>query len=105
MRHEHERAAVRLEEGLEPLEAVEVEVVRRLVEQKDVEPGQENRGEPDARGLATGEALARPPEVEREPELGGDASRASLEVAAPERQVPVECSRIAILRRFAARES
>jgi hypothetical protein len=105
VRDEHERAAVRLEEALEAAESVEVEVVRRLVEQKDVEPGQEDRREPDPSGLAARKALARPPEVEREPELGTDASRASVEVAASERQIAVERGRVAILRGLAARES
>src|SRR5580765_4038412 len=81
--YEHESAAICIEEGLVPLQAVEVQVVRRLVEQKNVEPGQEDRGEPDAGGLAAGEALARVPEVEREPELGADPSRASVEIATP----------------------
>jgi hypothetical protein len=37
VRHDHERAAIRAEEALEPFQPVEVQVVRRLVEEQEVE--------------------------------------------------------------------
>jgi hypothetical protein len=42
---DHERARLRREPPLEPLDAGEVEIVRRLVEEKDVELLAEHRGE------------------------------------------------------------
>ena len=47
-------AAAALKEVLEPLEAVEVEVVGGLVQEHDVEPGQQERRERRPRRLATG---------------------------------------------------
>jgi len=38
VRHDHDRSVVAGEKALEPLEPVEVEVVRRLVEEEHVEP-------------------------------------------------------------------
>jgi hypothetical protein len=78
-----ERAAIGLEEPLEAREPVEVEVVRRLVEQEHVEPGEEDRSQSDARGLAARDALEPAVEVDPEPQLGEARPRASPEVPPP----------------------
>ena len=59
-----------VEEALEPVEPVEVEVVRRLVEQEHVEAGEQDRGQPGARRLAAGERRRLLLERDGEPELG-----------------------------------
>ena len=51
-----DRGVERLELGLQPLERVDVEVVRRLVEQEQVGLGGERAGQRGARELAAGEA-------------------------------------------------
>ena len=55
MAHEHHAAAQPAHESLEPLEPVEVEVVRGFVEQHDVEAGQQQGREADTGGLAARE--------------------------------------------------
>src|SRR5262249_27583892 len=55
VRDEHHACGELVEKTLEPCEPVEVEIVRRLVEEKDVEPGEQDRGERGARRLAAGE--------------------------------------------------
>ena len=52
--HEHHRALETGDPRLEPLEPDGVEVVRRLVEQYDVEPAEQQRGKPCTRCFATG---------------------------------------------------
>jgi hypothetical protein len=42
---DHERAGVAVDETLQPLEAVEIEVVRRLVEEQEVEAREQDRRE------------------------------------------------------------
>ena len=62
---------------LEPLERLDVEVVRRLVEQQQVGLGGERAGERAARELAAGEGLQRAVEVGvGEPEAVDDRARA-----------------------------
>jgi hypothetical protein len=75
---------------LEPLESVEVEVVRRLVEQEQIEPREEDRGERRAPGLAAREGNRLLLERDRQAEVGADRPRARLEVAAAEREEQVE---------------
>ena len=60
VRHDHEPAAVTIEEPLEQLEPGEVEVVRRLVEQEHVGVGGEDRLELRPRGLAARAAPRSP---------------------------------------------
>ena len=55
MADQHDAAADAADERLEPLQPVEVEVVGRLVEQHDVEPAEQQRGQADAGGLTAGE--------------------------------------------------
>ena len=58
VRGDHERAGTATEVLLEPLERVEVEVVRRFVEQEEVRIGDDQAGERRARLLATGQAAS-----------------------------------------------
>ena len=59
VRHDHRAAGeVVVQEALEPVEAGEVEVVGRLVEQEHVEAGEQDRGEVRARRLAARRAPA-----------------------------------------------
>ena len=57
VRHDEHRARRIAHEGLELIEAVEVEVVGRLVEQEHVEPRQEDRGEERARAASPPERV------------------------------------------------
>ncbi len=77
MAHEHGSAPQPLHELLQPREAVQVEVVRGLVEEHDVEAGQQQRGETHPCRLATGQRGHErvrpdtvPVQVVRQPELG-----------------------------------
>ena len=60
---EHDRRVERLQRLLEPLERLDVEVVRRLVEQQQVGVAGERAGQRGARQLAAGERLQRAVEV------------------------------------------
>ena len=81
-----------VDEALEPVEAVEVEVVRRLVEQEHVEAGEQNRGQPGPRGFAAGERRRLLVERDGEPELGARRPRSRLEIGASEREEALERS-------------
>ena len=75
VRHEDERASKRFEERLEPHEPVVIEIVRRLVEEEDVEAREEDRRKLEARGLATRECDPVSIQVDVEAELGTNGSR------------------------------
>ena len=94
MRDEHDARGERVEEALEPVEPGEVEVVRRLVEQEDVEAGEQDRGERSLRGLAARERRHRLVGPRAEPDLGECGARARLEVLAAECEEPVERVRV-----------
>jgi hypothetical protein len=89
VRDDHRARAQAVEEPLEPCEAVEVEVVRRLVEQEDVEAREHDPRERRAGRLAAGHPGDRLVEA-READLGRDCAGARVEVGAPEREEPVE---------------
>ena len=77
MGDEDHRGVERRQLALEPLEALDVEVVRRLVEQQQVGIGGEGARERGARQLAAGERVERPVEVGvGEPEAADDRRRA-----------------------------
>ena len=65
MRHEDDRGVDRLELALEPLEARDVEVVRRLVQEQEVGVAAERARQRGARQLAAGERGERALEVGR----------------------------------------
>ena len=86
MRDDDEGALVRVDERLEPPEPVEVEVVRRLVEEQDVEPREQDRRERRAGCLAAREPSGVRMDADFQPELGAGRASAGLEVAAAERE-------------------
>ena len=63
VRDDHERAVVAVERGLELFDRLEVEVVRRLVEEEEVDLPRLQLGEVRARPLAGRERRPRPPDV------------------------------------------
>src|ERR671924_233649 len=65
---------------LEPLETVEVEVVRRLVQQEHVEARQEERGERYPSCLAAGELGERPVERDAQAQVGAHRARPRLQI-------------------------
>ena len=76
---------------LEPGEAVEVEVVGRLVEQEHVESRQQQRGQRRPRRLTARQHERRPIEqFRRESEVGPHLTDAGVEVGRPERHPLVE---------------
>ena len=88
---DHAPPAVSADEALEPVEAGEVEVVGRLVEQEHVEAGQQDRGQRGPGRLAArqrGQVHVEP--VDREAEVVAHRAGPGLEVGAAERQVAVE---------------
>ena len=98
MRDDDEGGFGRRDEPLEALEPVEVEIVRRLVEQEHVVAREEDRGQREPRGLAARELLHRPVEPDGQPELGEHRGRARLEIAASECEKAVERGRVALAR-------
>ena len=85
MRDDQDPAGVILEEALEPLNHVDVEVVRRLVEEEEVRLAQERLRQADARLLAAGEMRDVLLKVLlREAEAEGHAADAALVVVAAE---------------------
>ena len=76
---DEQRAAERAQEVHQPFLGVDVEVVRRLVEQQQLVAGEQDARELDAAPLATGERLDREVEpVGRQAESGGDAANLRL---------------------------
>ena len=87
MGDDHGAARALGDEALQAREAVEVEVVGRLVEQQDVEAAEQDRRQRRARRLAARER--RRLQLEQrdvEPEVAQDGLRAWLEVGAAERE-------------------
>jgi hypothetical protein len=97
VRHDHQRRVEAEDEPLEPVEPVEVEVVGRLVEQEDVEPGQQKGGELGAGGLSAREAGDLAIERRgRQAEVGGHGGDAGGEVGAAQRHPAVEGRGVAV---------
>ena len=93
VRDDDEGGFGRRDEPLEALEPVEVEVVRRLVEQEHVVAREQDRRQGEPRGLAARELLDGAVEPDGKPELGEHGRRARLEIAAAEREKAVERGR------------
>ena len=88
---DHGAARALGDEALQPLQAVEVEVVGRLVEQQDVEAREQDRRERGAGGLPAGERGRLQREQRRvEPEVAQHRLGARLEVGAAEREPALE---------------
>ena len=91
VRHDHQRRVQPEDEPLQPVEAVEVEVVGGLVEQEHVEAGEQQGGELGPGGLAAGQpAELRSRAPAGQAEVGGDRGDAGVEVGAAERHPAVE---------------
>ena len=83
---------------LEARQPVEIEVVRRLVEQGDVEARQEDRGQGDPRPLAPGQGRGgRVDDTVNEANLLERRREASFEIAGGQRLVPGQSIRIAVV--------
>ena len=94
VRDEDDRGVERSQHALEPLERLDVEVVRRLVEQQQVGLRGERARERGARQLAAGEGRERPVEVVvREAEPAHDGRRAVAPVVAAGVLEPVPAPR------------
>ena len=104
VRHEDQSSRMGPEEALQSLEALEVEVVRRLVEQEHVVAREEDRRQCDTGRLPAGQAVASAIEVDAEAKVGAHGSRSCLEVGTPERQITLERLRVALLCDLATRE-
>ena len=104
MRDEDHGGVDRLELSLEPLEVLDVEVVRRLVEEEQVGAAGESARERGARQLAARERAERPVEVvlgEAEPADGGGgvvAPRPAAGVLEPRLRVGVAPERRLVVR-------
>ena len=83
VRDDREAAREAVDEALQALEPVEVEVVRRLVEQEQVEAGEQDRGERGAGRLAAGERRRLLVERDRQAELGAHRPRTASRSAPP----------------------
>ena len=86
VRHHHDDAGEALDEGLQPAQTVEVEVVRGLVEEQDVHPGQQDRGQRQPGPLPArqrGGRLVEHPLVE--PEVLADLGDPGVEVGRADR--------------------
>ena len=87
------------DEPFEPIEAVEVEVVGRLVEQQDVELRQHQRCQADPRRFAARQRRHRLGEQTLgKVEVGPHRSDAHVEVGRAERQPPIERVAVPIVR-------
>jgi hypothetical protein len=87
--HEDDAGVGVAEEPAQALEAVEVEVVGRLVQEEDVEAGQQHGGQVDLHLLAAGELRHRPVHsVGRDAEVGQHLGDPHVVVVAAEGQQP-----------------
>ena len=98
MRDDDHAAGSPGDDVLEPGQAVEVEIVRRLVEQGEVEAGEQNGSQGHPRLLTAGERRHRLlRDVGREIHLRAGADEAGLEVPGRDRFVAGQCGRVTII--------
>jgi hypothetical protein len=71
---------------LEQLKPGYVEVVRRLVEQQHVNPGQQHGAERQPGRLAAGQPCRGPVQVSRQPKIGGQLQGPDLQVGPAQRE-------------------
>ena len=104
MRHEDDGGVEGFELSLEPLEVLDVEVIRRLVEEEQVGAPGESPRERGARQLAARERAERPVEVvvrEPEPANGGGSVVAPCPAAGvlePRLSIGVQAKRLLVVR-------
>ena len=91
MAHDHHATRQLVDERLEPLQAGEVEVVGRFVEEQHVEAAEQDGGERRARRLTTRQDAHRGVEQpNRQPDVVAHGAGARVEVGAAGREVRVE---------------
>src|SRR5207244_10358807 len=90
VRNDHGRPRQVVDEPLEPREAVEVEVVRRLVEEEDIEAREQDGGELRARRLAARQPAELRVGRNTQVDLRADRVRAGVEIRASQREETVE---------------
>ena len=96
VRDDCEAARKGVDEALEAVEPVEVEIVRRLVEQEHVEAREQDRRQPGARRLAARERRRLLVERDGQSELRTGRSRPRLEIGASEREEALERGRVGV---------
>ncbi len=96
VRDEDDRPGEAVHERLELREPVRVEVVRRLVQEKEVRLHEEDGREGRPCRLAAGESVEHPVEVDAEPDPRAGHRRARVEIAAAEREEPREGRVVAV---------
>jgi hypothetical protein len=95
--HDHQTAAPPRKEVLETIEPVEVEIIRRLVEEKKIVERKQEGGQGRASPLPSRERRGRELEqAGREPEVVEHARRPRLEIGSSERHVALECDGVPI---------
>ena len=99
MAHQDHRGVESGHPALDPVEPVEIEVVGRLVEQEDVEPGEQQGGQARPGGLPTGQRRRRLVEQSgRQPEVRPHLADAGVEVGAPQGEPLVEGGGVMVVR-------
>ena len=94
--HDHRRIQA-VDELLEEVQPLDVEIVRRLVEQVDVVARQEQCGEADASGLAARQRRHRQVEGHVEADVVDHLHDALVEVGAAQRQPRLEGLRVVVV--------
>jgi hypothetical protein len=104
--HDRDTAGDATQEALEAIEPVEVEVVRRLVEEQHVERAQQDRPQSCARSLATRECHGLPvEELGGKVELGAHGGGARRKIRTTHGEVPLQRRRVRVAgARLAGRE-
>ena len=78
------------DEALQAIESREIEIVGRLVEQKDVEARKQHSCQLSTRGLASRQRAERCVERHPQPHLRTDSAGVGVEIAAAQQQETVE---------------
>ena len=97
MRDQHGAAAQTLHERLEPGETVEVEVVRRLVEQHDVEAAEQQRRQRHPRCLPAGQSGHPRSDIQREAQVGQRLREPVVEIGCARGHPAVERGGVAVV--------
>lgn len=97
MADQHGAGAQALDEGLQPVQAVQVQVVGRLVQQEDVVAREQQRGEARAGRLTAGERGHRQVEADLQAERVGDLLGPLLQVRAAQVEPAVQALRVRVV--------